>query len=68
MPQTGMDYWVIAGVVIAAAAAFLTWRSMRKPTVKTTNKVVGGSGNTQTGGNGTTSNEVDRGDNNNQSG
>jgi hypothetical protein len=29
MPQTGMDWWVIAGVVIAAVAAFIAYRQLR---------------------------------------
>lgn len=29
MPQTGMDWWVIGGVVIAAVAAFIAYRQLR---------------------------------------
>jgi ABC-type nickel/cobalt efflux system permease component RcnA len=36
MPQTGMDGWVIAGVIITALALWLTWRQFRKS--KTTDK------------------------------
>lgn len=30
MPETGMDYWVIIGVVVAIIAAYLTWKGLRK--------------------------------------
>jgi LPXTG-motif cell wall-anchored protein len=68
MPQTGMDWWVIVGVLAGIAGAFFAWRQIRKPKRKTTNTITSGSGNTQTGGPGETSNAIDRGDNNNQSG
>ncbi len=38
------------------------------PTKKTTNEIVNGSGNAQKGGEGTTTNKIDGGDNNKQSG
>lgn len=65
MPQTGMDGWVIAGVLIAALGIFIVWRRSGK---KTENVIRHGSGNMQTGGDGDVRNTVDHGDNNNQSG
>ena len=65
MPQDSMDWWIIAGVIVAVATAAVAF--MRRPK-KTTNTIKDGSGNIQTGGDGTTSNEVERGNDNNQSG
>lgn len=65
MPQTGMDWWVIAGVIAAFAAIAVAF--VRLPR-KTTNIVKGGSGNTLKGGDGTTRNVVKNGDNNKLSG
>lgn len=29
MPQTGMDWWMVASVIIAALALFIAWRKWR---------------------------------------
>lgn len=68
MPQSGMDWWVVAGVIIAAIAAFITWRQSRGNASRTTNKIIDGNNNTQTGGKGRTKNTIKRGDNNTQGG
>ena len=65
MPESSMDWWVIAGVIVASFAALVAF--MRRPK-KTSNTVKGGSGNTQMGGDGTTVNSVKDGDNNHQQG
>lgn len=53
MPETSMDYWVIAGVVFAALAVIVAF--MRRPK-KTTNIAVGSDRVDQRGGKGTTTN------------
>ena len=53
MPQTTMDYWVIAGVVFAALAVIVAF--MRRPK-KTTNLAEGSQRVDQQGSTGTTSN------------
>ena len=70
MPQTGMDWWQVAGVIIAALSLiFAVWQYRRsKRTVETTNTVINGNNNTLTGGKGTTRNTVDGDDNNRLSG
>ena len=65
MPQSSMDWWEIAGVVLALIGVVVTF--MRRPK-KTTNRIDGGSGNHQSGGDGTTENTVTNGDNNRQKG
>jgi LPXTG-motif cell wall-anchored protein len=69
MPQTGMDLWVIMGVLIAGFAAWLAWRQFRAiASRRTVNKIGHGSHNTQTGGQGQTENVIERGDHNKQGG
>ena len=53
MPETSMDYWVIAGVVFAALAVIVAF--MRRPK-KTTNIAEQSDRVDQRGGEGTTSN------------
>ena len=65
MPQSSMDWWEIASFVLALIGVVVTF--MRRPK-KTTNSVVNGSGNQQSGGDGTTVNTVTKGDNNRQQG
>jgi hypothetical protein len=55
MPQTSMDYWVIAGVVIALAAVIVAF--MRRPK-KTTNTAEGSQKVDQAGGSGSTTNSA----------
>lgn len=69
MPQSGMDVWVIAGVIVAGVAAFIAWRQWRGAgSRRTTNRVGQGHRNHQTGGQGQTDNTVERGNDNRQSG
>jgi len=30
MPQTGMDWWVILGVVVAVVGVIIAWRQLKK--------------------------------------
>lgn len=53
MPNTSMDYWVIAGVVFTALCFLVAF--MRRPR-KTTNTAVGSDRVDQRGGEGTTTN------------
>ncbi len=64
MPNTGMDWWVIIGVLAGVAAAYFAWRQLRGKSAKTQNIVEHGSGNELSGGEGETSNTVKHGDNN----
>lgn len=68
MPETGMDWWVIAGVLVAVVAAVIAWRQLRGRKPATTNTITHGSHNTQTGGKGETRNSISHGDNNQQGG
>lgn len=68
MPQSGMDWWVIAGVIIAAIAAIIAWRQLRGGAARTKNTTIDGDNNTQTGGKGQTENTIERGRNNKQGG
>lgn len=69
MPQSGMDGWVIAGVLIAAIAALIAWRQLRGGGPRrTVNRVGQGHRNHQTGGQGQTENTVERGNDNRQGG
>ncbi len=69
MPQSGMDLWVIAGVLIAAVAAVFAWRQSRGHSkAQTKNRIDTGHRNNQSGGRGTTENTIKNGDNNTQRG
>lgn len=61
MPADFMDWVVIVGVGLTALGVLVAF--MRRPK-KTTNVVKRGDGNTLTGGDGTTSNTVEDGNNN----
>lgn len=39
MPQTGMDWWVIGGVVIAAIAALIAYRQLRSKPSSTKTRI-----------------------------
>ena len=51
MPENGMDWWVIAGVVVAVIAVWIAWRQFkgRKPANKTKVTVTGSPGATVAG-------------------
>ena len=68
MPDSGMDWWVILGVIATIAAAFFAWRQARGGAKRTVNTVQHGHRNTQSGGDGETTNSVDHGDDNRQRG
>jgi hypothetical protein len=65
MPTISMDYWVIAGVIIAVIGV---WVAFARRPKKTSNTITNGSHNTQSGGEGTTINKITDGDRNDQSG
>jgi LPXTG-motif cell wall-anchored protein len=65
MPQTGMDWWIIAGVIVALVGVGVAF--LRRPT-KTVNEITKGDGNTQSGGAGSTHNKIVEGNKNKQSG
>jgi ABC-type nickel/cobalt efflux system permease component RcnA len=68
MPQTGMDWWVIAGVLVAVIGVWIAWRQYRKGRATTHNTIKGGNRNTQQGGFGSTVNQIEDGDDNEQRG
>ena len=68
MPQTGMDWWVIAGVLVAVAGVWIAWRQLKGGKPTTTNAIKTGNRNTQQGGSGSTVNQIDNGDDNEQRG
>ncbi len=69
MPQTGMDWWVVAGVIIAALALFIAWRKWRGGAAsRTVNRIGAGHRNDQRGGQGQTENTIERGNDNRQRG
>ncbi|WP_143529944.1 hypothetical protein [Salibaculum halophilum] len=68
MPQTGMDWWVIAGVLVAVFGVWIAWRQYRAAKPKTENTILGGNRNRQSGGDGDTVNTIRHGDDNDQSG
>lgn len=69
MPQTGMDMWVIAGVVFTAIATFIAWRTwLGRGAKRTKNVIIDGNRNVQEGGEGQTENTIERGNDNRQSG
>lgn len=59
MPETGMDWWVVAGVLVAIVGVFVAWRKSAR---KGANVIRHGSSNRQSGGD----NRVEHGDNNDQ--
>jgi hypothetical protein len=65
MPQSIGEWWTAIGAMAAILGVVVAF--MRRPR-KTTNVVTGGSGNTLSGGQGTTRNVVKNGDNNTLSG
>lgn len=68
MPQTGMDWWVVVGVLVAIVSVYFAWRQSARMRTRTRNKVEHGSGNELKGGEGNTINSVKHGDNNRLSG
>ena len=48
MPQTSMDYWVIAGVAVAVIGVLIAWRSMRKNATGPVQTMTDTSGSKQT--------------------
>ena len=40
MPQTGMDWWVVGGVVMAAIAAFIAYRQLRSKPASTKTRIL----------------------------
>lgn len=68
MPQTGMDWWVIAGVLVAVVGVWIAWRQYRKGQPTTRNSIKGGNRNAQRGGAGSTGNRIEDGDDNEQRG
>lgn len=68
MPQTGMDWIVTIGVIAGIVAAIAAVIALRNRPKKTTNTIVGGSHNRQSGGDGVTQNRIENGDHNDQRG
>lgn len=48
MPQTGMDWWVIGGVLVAAIGAYIAWRQLRGRKAGVTQKMTNSRGSSQT--------------------
>lgn len=65
MPTDFMDWVVVIGVIFTGIALVVAF--MRRPK-KTMNKISGGHGNKQSGGEGTTHNSIKDGNDNEQSG
>ena len=68
MPETSMDWWVIASVLVAVIGVYYARRQLKGSGPKTTNEIKGGNRNTQQGGSGPTVNRIEDGDDNEQKG
>lgn len=66
MPQSSMDWWVIAAVLVAVV--YYARKQFKASGPKTTNAIKGGSCNRQQGGAGPTVNRIEDGDDNQQKG